>query len=460
MDTTTGDGAGKAERQRLDDARTKGIPWKKWGPYLSERQWGTVREDYSQTGDDWNYFTHDQARSRTYHWGEDGIGGVSDEKQTLCFALALWNGADPILKERLFGLTNTEGNHGEDCKEYYFYLDNTPTHSYMKYLYKYPQGAYPYSDLVTTNRERGRDQPEYELLDTGVFDQDRYFDVLLEYAKAAPEDLLIRITAINRGDQDAVLDVLPTIWFRNTWSWTEGEPRPVLRLCNASSTVIEASHHQIGEFHLHAADSPQVLFTENETNRQRVFGQPNSSSYTKDGVDAYVIQGTVDVVNPTQSGTKAAVRYRAVIPAHGEAVFRLRLARPMFKNGEDVLGPTFDAVFTQRIKEADEFFDGVIPHSLTADQKLVMRQALAGMLWSKQYYYFDLDLWLREHGYDPLTPLRNFPARNMQWFHMLMIMSSPCRTNGNILGMPPGIWHFMPWRWQSLIRTSRKINWI
>src|SRR6185369_2312787 len=292
-----------AEQKRLNEAREAHIPWKKWGPYLSERQWGTVREDYSENGDAWNYFTHDQARSRAYRWGEDGLGGISDDQQRLCFALSLWNGRDPILKERLFGLTNSEANHGEDVKEYYFYIDSTPTHSYMKYLYKYPQGEYPYKDLVVTNRGRSREEFEYELLDTGIFDEDRYFDVFVEYAKADPEDTLIKITVHNRGPEAATLHVLPTLWFRNTWSWGGDAPRPTLRQRAAGPTaVISAAHPELGERFLACEGAAALLFTENETNNARLFGAPNRTPYVKDGVHEYLVSGRREAVNPAQEG--------------------------------------------------------------------------------------------------------------------------------------------------------------
>ena len=280
-----------AEQLRLGEARENGVPWKQWGPYLSERQWGTVREDYSENGDAWNYFTHDQARSRAYHWGEDGLAGISDDHQRLCFAIALWNGKDPILKERLSGLTNSEGNHGEDVKEYYYYLDGTPTHSYMKYLYKYPQNAYPYSDLVETNRRRGRSEPEYELLDTGIFNVDRYFDVFVEYAKAAPTDILIQITLCNRGPEAASLHLLPTLWFRNTWTWWPEQPKPSLREVPGATgnARIYASHSGLGGYTLHCEGNPPLLFTENVTNNERIFGKPNATPYVKDAINNYVV---------------------------------------------------------------------------------------------------------------------------------------------------------------------------
>ncbi|HUK33698.1 MAG TPA: hypothetical protein VLV86_07300, partial [Vicinamibacterales bacterium] len=313
------------ESRRLDRARTEDVPWRKWGPYLSERQWGTVREDYSPSGDAWSYFSHDQARSRVYRWGEDGLAGISDDRQLLCFALAFWNGADPILKERLFGLTNSEGNHGEDVKEYYFYLDSTPTHSYMKYLYKYPQAAYPYADLIKTNRERGRYAYEYELLDTGVFEHDRYFDVFVEYAKATPQDILIRITAHNRGAEPATLHVLPTVWFRHTWTRGDNRPHPLLSDNVSSPPSIAAFHPDLGDYVLYAEGATDLLFTDNETNAMRVFGMPNDPPYVKDGIHDFVVHGQRDKVNPQRRGTKAAAQYLLTIQPGHAASIRLRL---------------------------------------------------------------------------------------------------------------------------------------
>src|SRR5215468_84406 len=331
-----------AEQGRLEEARSRHVAWKKWGPYLSDRQWGTVREDYSDNGDAWNFFTHDHARSRAYRWGEDGLCGISDDKQRLCFALALWNGRDPILKERLFGLTNSEGNHGEDVKEYYFYIDSTPTHSYMKYLYKYPQSAFPYGDLVETNRRRSRDEFEYELLDTGIFDSDRYFDVFVEYAKADPEDILIRITVHNRGPENAELHLLPTLWFRNTWSWEKGAAKPSLHQVERS---IRASHAQLSEWTLVCEGDPELLFTENESNAARLWRQPNPSPYVKDAFHEYVIRGNRESVNPSHTGTKAAAHYRLEVPAGGSKVLRLRLsAKPTARAFE-----TFDQTFASRL---------------------------------------------------------------------------------------------------------------
>ena len=414
------------EQKRLNEAREKGIPWKKWGPYLSERQWGTVREDYSKDGNAWNYFSHDQSRSRTYRWGEDGLAGFSDDKQRLCFALALWNGRDPILKERLFGLTNSEGNHVEDVKEYYFYIDSTPTHSYMKYLYKYPQRAYPYGDLLETNKRRSREEMEYELLDTGVFDDDRYFDVFVEYAKADPEDVLIKISVYNRGPEAAQLHVIPTLWFRNTWQLEPGEPKPVLQALN--NTDIRASVPQLGEYTLQCEGASELLFTENETNKTRLWGQPNPSPYVKDAFHDYVISGKKEAVNPARTGTKAAALYVLDVPAGGSRVVRLRLS------AKSSSFATFDQTFTQRLADADEFYERITPKSLTEDERRVQRQALAGMLWGKQYYYFDLDKWLEEHDSHPLMGSGKGGARNPEWYHML---------NSDVISMPDK-WEY-PW---------------
>ncbi len=390
------------EQDRLAEAHGAQVPWKRWGPYLSERQWGTVREDYSADGNAWAYFSHDQARSRTYRWGEDGIAGFSDEKQRLCFSVALWNGADPILKERLFGLTNAEGNHGEDVKEYYFYLDSTPTHSYMKMLYKYPQAAFPYDDLVETNRQRGRLDFEYELLDTGVFDEDRYFDVFVEYAKAGPEDVLIRITAANRGDRAAALHVLPTLWFRNTWRWPPRTGKPQLERVGGPGQRYRAVHDVLGTYTLKCDAAVPLLFTENESNDARLFGASNATPYVKDGINDYVVHGAA-TVNPAGTGTKVAADYALAVAAHGSEVIRLRLSRAGSERSEP-FGDAFDALFAQRIAEADEFY-GTLTRRLSPDAALVARQAFSGMLWSKQYFLFDLDLWLPEHGTDGIQGL-------------------------------------------------------
>ena len=416
-----------AEQARLEAARERNEPWKRWGPYLSERQWGTVREDYSESGDAWNHFSHDDARSRAYRWGEDGLAGISDDRQLLCFALALWNGKDPILKERLFGLTNSEGNHGEDVKEYYFYLDSTPTHSYLKYLYKYPQAAYPYDELVRTNRGRARHEPEYELLDTGVFDQDRYFDVFVEYAKAAPDDILIRITAHNRGPEQATLHLLPTLWFRNTWSWGGDAARPLLH--EAAPGVVAASHPDLGERFLQAEGAPALLFTENETNTERLVRVANWTPYVKDAIHHCVVEGRKDAVNPDRKGTKAAAHYVLTVDAGAAVTVRLRLG----EESTGAFGRSFDAAMTARREEADEFYTSVIPASLSTDARLVMRQALAGMLWSNQFFYYDVDQWLEERGAGRFAARRRAP-RNEHWHHMY---------NADIISMPDK-WEY-PW---------------
>jgi hypothetical protein len=407
-----------AEETRLDEARNGKIRWKKWGPYLSERQWGTVREDYSESGDAWNYLSHDHARSRAYRWGEDGIAGISDDQQQLCFALALWNGNDPILKERLFGLTNTEGNHGEDVKEYYFYLDSTPTHSYMKYLYKYPQNAYPYDQIVAANHDRRQNQPEYELLDSGVFDEDRYFDVFIEYAKASAEDILIEITAHNRGPDRAILHLLPTLWFRNTWSWGGNVERPSLAQAPQveGSGVIAASHPELGDRRLYCDRNTALLFTDNETNTERLVHVPNRYSFVKDGFHNYLVHNQADAVNPAKTGTKAAAHYRLAVDGGKSQTIRLRLRHTGQPPGGP-FGAGFDQIMKSRRSEADEFYAAITPPSFDADSTNVMRQALAGMLWSKQFYYYDVHTWLAERGCHPYRSHRR-AARNEHWHHM------------------------------------------
>jgi hypothetical protein len=419
-----------AEEIRLREARD-GVPWRRWGPYLSERQWGTVREDYSDDGDAWSYFTHDMARSRAYRWGEDGLAGVCDDRGLVCLGLALWNGEDPIVKERLFGLTNAEGNHGEDVKEYYFYVDNTPTHSWMRWRYKYPQAAYPYDDIVRTNAERGYGDREYELLDTGVFDDDRYFDVEVDYAKAGPDDLLMLVTVRNRGDVDAPIDVLPTLWFRNTWSWGGDVAKPVLEAVAGPRPAVRVSHPSVGDYHLHAPVGATLMFTENETNTERCFGTPNASPYVKDGVNEALVHGRTDAVND-ERGTKVAVHLQAVVPAAGEVSWTLRLDRSA-PSGPDRFADA-EEVLRARRTEADAFYAAITPPALDADTAAVMRQALAGMLWSKQHYSFDLDTWLREHGGHPLRLPRKPATRNAEWFHML---------NDDIISMPDK-WEY-PW---------------
>ena len=434
--------ANTAEHVRLEAARTGEVPWKSWGPYLSERQWGTVREDYSPGGEAWSYFNHDQARSRAYRWGEDGIAGLCDERQRLCLALALWNGADPILKERMFGLTNTEGNHGEDVKEYWFYLDSTPTHSYLKCLYKYPQRAFPYEDLVATNGRRGKQDMEYELLDTGIFDEDRYFDVIVEYAKAAHDDILMLVTAHNRGPDVGTLHILPTLWFRNTWSWDQGPPKPILQAADGEPGVVaaRASGPALGDWVMRADASAHLLFCENETNNERLFGTPNASPYVKDAINEFVVGGVRDAVNPERTGTKVAAHHVLEIAAGESACVRLRLtasraAMAGWPPNGGPLGRGFERVLAARRDEADQFYATVIPTTLAPDAAMVMRQALAGLLWGKQYYEYDVHRWLREHGVDPWHP--DAPAssvRNVPWFHMVA---------GDVISMPDK-WEY-PW---------------
>jgi hypothetical protein len=433
-----------AESQRLEQTRKGNVDWYKWGPYLSERQWGTVREDYSADGNAWNYFPHDQARSRAYRWGEDGLGGITDSHNLLCFALALWNGKDPILKERLFGLTNSEGNHGEDVKEYYFYLDSTPTHSYMKYLYKYPQGEFPYEDLVETNRNRDRYALEYELLDTGIFDDDRYFDVFVEYAKADAEDVLIKITVANRGPEAAPLHVLPTLWFRNTWSWIEtGDKSTMTQTAGENCCIVHAQVKNpeliqyLQDYYFYCEAGVPLLFTENETNNERIFGDPNESPYVKDGINNYIVHSMQDAVSPEAVGTKVAPHYQLMVGAGETATIKLRLSKQPPEQVGNPFSDYFEQTFACRLQEANEFYATVIPPAVQADpdRANVMRQALAGMMWTKQYFYYDLNLWLRERGVTPWTPINERRGvRNSEWFHM---------QNDDIISMPDK-WEY-PW---------------
>jgi len=449
-----------AERHRLEETKVGSRSWRKWGPYLSERQWGTVREDYSDNGAAWDYFSHDQARSRAYRWGEDGIAGFSDDKQRLCFCLGLWNGKDPILKERLFGLTNNEGNHGEDVKELYFYLDSTPTHSYMRYLYKYPQSAYPYDHIVRENGQRTRSQPEYELIDTGVFDDDRYFDVFVEYVKKTPNDVLIQVTIGNRGPEDAALHLLPQLWFRNTWSVPSNGPRPrLLRVASNEIAGIVAEHPDLGTHVLLSERNVPTLFTENESNAQRLFGEPNPTPYVKDAFHEYVVHGQTGAVNPEQRGTKSAFHHRLTVPARAEVKVLLRLlrldepvpnepfpswiARALHSELEEPapaaldaapFGRDFAATLELRRSEADEFYASIMPAKASDDEKNVIRQSLAGMLWSKQYYYFDVSTWLEEHGHVPYRGQTKPGTRNAPWGHML---------NDDVISMPDK-WEY-PW---------------
>jgi hypothetical protein len=439
-----------SEQLRLQEARERSVYWKKWGPYVSERAWGTVREDYSANGSAWDYLPHDQARSKAYRWGEDGLAGICDRHQQLCFALALWNGRDPILKERLFGLTGEEGNHGEDVKEYYYYLDNTPTHSYMKYLYKYLQAAYPYSWLVEENRRRDRYQPEFELIDTGLFDANRYFDVCAEYAKAGPTDILIRLTVTNRGSDAAPLYLLPTLWFRNTWSWLPHASRPLLRRYLPSFTfpthqVIEASpgldvdnSHEatgsyLGRYWLYCEGSDEPLFTENESNTQRLYGVPNASPYVKDAFHAYVVHDRLDAVNPQQVGTKATARYRLNLAGGESRTLRLRLSDQSPENSIP-FDIDFDTIFARRRAEADEFYATLTPPGLSQDAGLVQRQAYAGMLWSKEFYYYDVRTWLKGDPTQPPPPPARLNGRNSAWTHLY---------NSDVVSMPDK-WEY-PW---------------
>jgi hypothetical protein len=420
------------ETQRLEEARQRIKHWKRWGPYLSERAWGTVREDYSPYGSAWDYFPHDHARSRAYRWNEDGIAGISDRHQKICLALSLWNCRDPILKERLFGLTGNEGNHGEDVKEYYFYVDSTPTHSYMKYLYKYSQAEFPYGRLVTENRQRGKLSPEFELIDTGVFDGDRYFDVVVEYAKADVEDILIRIAVTNHGPQEASLNVLPTIWFRNTWSWNQnGTAKPSLRKNNES--VIELNHNELAKRWLYCDGSPELLFTENDTNTQRLFNFVNGSHYFKDGIDEYIVHGNQHAVNPDNTGTKAAANYTPVIAPGETATIRLRLTNNNYTRTGEAFA-NFAEIFDARIHEANEFYETIIPADLSPDAQLVMRQAFAGMLWSKQFYHYVIQQWLDGDPATPKPPAERAHGRNHEWGHLY---------NADVISMPDK-WEY-PW---------------
>jgi hypothetical protein len=422
-----------AEARRLKENAERHTHWRRWGPYLSERAWGTVREDYSADGDAWHYLPHEHARSRAYRWNEDGIAGFCDRHQHICFALALWNGRDRILKERLFGLAGPEGNHGEDVKEYYFYLDSTPTHSYVKSLYKYPHAAFPYAQLVEENGGRGRDMPEYELIDTGVFDGDRYFDVFVEYAKASSDDILIRITIENRGPEAAPLDVLPTIWFRNRWAWTRGATRPAASRGAGGGNfhAVVLDEEKYGRRYLYCEGAPELLFTGNDTNQMKLFGTPNVEPFVKDGINDYVVSGEAAAVNPAGTGTKCAARYRATIPGADRLVLQLRLTgTPMTAP----FGAPFGGVFDERLREADEFYHGVIPHRLSDDAKNVMRQAFGGLLSSKQYYHYVVRDWLNGDAAQPPPPSERRDGRNHEWQQLY---------NADVISMPDK-WEY-PW---------------
>jgi hypothetical protein len=414
-----------AERDRMSQARTAGVPWKRWGPYLSERAWGTVREDYSDAGDAWDYFPHDHARSRAYRWNEDGMGGICDDRQILCLAFAFWNGRDPILKERHFGLTGSEGNHGEDVKEYWWYLDSTPTHSWMRWRYVYPQAAFPYAHLLDENRRRSRADPEYELLDTGVFDGDRYWDITAEYAKASTDDLLVRLTVRNAGPEAATLDVLPTIWFRNTWSWGYDDRRPLLR---AGNRTIQSEHRVLPPMALAGDGDFEMLFCENESNAERLWGVAGTTPFPKDGINDYVVTGA-PTVNAQQVGTKAALRYQLNVSPGQSAVVRLRLT-----DGIPSFGASFDQVMALRQQEADAFYSALAPADATDDETLVMRQAFAGMLWSKQYYHLELKKWLTGDPAGPVPPPGHQHGRNAGWTHL---------DNRGVISMPDK-WEY-PW---------------
>ncbi|MEH2413128.1 MGH1-like glycoside hydrolase domain-containing protein [Nostoc sp.] len=422
------------EEIRLAEALSHKAHWRRWGTYLSDREWGTVREDYSPNGTAWDYFTHDQARSRAYRWGEDGIAGICDNHQRLCLAIALWNGEDSILKERIFGLTGSEGNHGEDVKEYYFYLDNTPTHSYMKALYKYPHKAFPYSQLVAENQRRNRHEPEFELVDTGIFDENRYFDVFVEYAKNSAEDILIQIKVVNRGPEAKTLHLLPTLWFRNTWSWNGHTSKPTLKEVESGNGlhVVEVFHSTLGKRWLYCQQANEILFTENETNYQRLFGSPNSSAYVKDGINDYIVHGKKEAVNPNKVGTKASADYLLTVGAGETQIVKLRLSD--VPDLGEVFGQKFDTIFWERQHEADNFYQRVTPFSLSEDMRNVQRQAFAGMLWSKQYYHYVLEDWLKGDRNTPPPPPERQQGRNREWFHLY---------NKDILSMPDK-WEY-PW---------------
>jgi hypothetical protein len=421
-----------AENKRLQGNQNRVAHWRRWGPYLSDRQWGTVREDYSPHGTAWDYFPHDQARSRAYRWGEDGIAGISDNHQRLCFAIALWNGEDPILKERLFGLTGPQGNHGEDVKEYYFYLDNTPTHSYMKALYKYPHHAFPYDQLVAENGRRNRHDPEFELLHTGVFDDDRYFDVFIEYAKQSADDILIQITVLNRGSEAKTLHLLPTLWFRNTWSWNGETNKPILQQMHSSKNIVTAFHPTLGKRWFYAPEKAQLLFTENETNYKRLFGTANLSDYVKDGIDHYIVQGDQSAVNPNLTGTKVAAHCELTIAPHATQTIQLRLTD--VPDLVDPFGNEFNTTFATRKREADEFYQSIVPATVSEDRRNVQRQAFAGMLWSKQFYHYIIEDWLKGDRSTPQPPVDRKAGRNHEWFHLY---------TDDILSMPDK-WEY-PW---------------
>ena len=415
------------ERERLKESDNGEVLWRRWGPYLSERQWGTVREDYSPNGTAWDYFPHDLARSRAYRWGEDGLCGFSDSHQRICLALVVWNGKDPILKERLFGLTNSEGNHGEDVKEIYYYLDATPTHSYLKALYKYPQNAFPYSELVQENRRRSNRDPEYELIDTGAFRESRYFDLFVEYAKAGPEDILMRITAVNRGPEAASIHVLPQLWFRNTWAWTNEAEKPLLEAVSANSVLVR--HAELGVYTFWVDGNPSLLFCDNETNTKRLYGLEGTTKYFKDAFHEYLVNGDTEAVNPSRRGTKCAAHYPLTIPAGTQVKLQLRLAAietPPFAD--------FDEIFASRREEADEFYANLQCDTADEEQRDIQRQAFAGMVWSKQYFHYEVSRWLKGDPTQPPPPPERKRGRNHEWTHL---------KNADVVSMPDK-WEY-PW---------------
>lgn len=417
----------KKEKERLESVKHKSKLWHKWGPYLTARQWGTVREDYSANGDAWDFISHDAARSKAYRWGEEGIGGISDNQQLICFAVALWNKKDPILKERYFGLTGNEGNHGEDVKEYFYYLDNTPTHSYMKMLYKYPQAEYPYKQLLEENKRRTKVEAEFELIDTGIFNEDKYFDVFIEYAKNSEEDILIKITSYNRGKEKAALNILPQIWFRNTWSWSKDNSKPKMF---SDVDSIKLVHEKLGEYNLYYDENPEALFCENETNYKRLYNVDNTNTYLKDGINDYITQKIKSSVNPSKTGTKASLNYDIEIDGGSFKSVRLRLV----KNSIQDPFQNFDLIFKQKINEADEFYADIQAEIKSDDAKNIQRQAFAGMLWSKQFYYYDVEEWINGDKGQPKPPAQRKEGRNKDWLHL---------NNADIISMPDK-WEY-PW---------------
>ncbi len=432
------------EEKRLKEDREKKSYWRKWGPYLSERQWGTVREDYSSYGTAWEYLSHEDSRSRAYRWGEDGIAGISDNHQRLCFAISLWNGQDPIIKERLFGLTGNEGNHGEDVKEYYYYLDNTPSHSYMKYLYKYPQGEFPYTKLVEGNKQRGRLEPEYELIDTGIFEDNRYYDVFVEYAKKSSEDILIRINIVNRGDDECQLYVLPALWFKNNWSWFPNKTKPSIKLAKENDDIftIQTKHPELEDMWFYCESPRELLFTENETNMNKLFGTKNTSDYVKDGINDYIVNGLKDSVNPEPEGTKFSPCYLMHFNPGESRELKFRLSKS--KNLKTPFGKQFDEIFLSRENDADEFYKKVCNFPIEEDIRNIQRQSFSGMLWAKQFYNYVVEQWLEGDPTFPPPPEERKNGRNHNWTHLYA---------DDVLSMPDK-WEY-PWfaAWDTAFHT-------